>query len=920
MANPTIKKIIAYERVYNDKKTSGAAFVMAMRYYMGFVIGGQRDFLHKANFVASAHANLSDIPMVFLRIQIAHEMGHFENADDLLATLRPYRNAMKNQDAALYAHYLYFACVLAIARGKERAANKQYRALREYCKERRPACGYVLLAAANCAFGAFGDALEYLLSAHKNGDTSPFFYICLARALENTQPQGPHAALLLPLIRWAFSSGYHINGIVSRNQHFIEDILRKHPAVGEKLYIIYPLDWILYIICTRRMIDNDLSFKALSFYREAEARQIHFAQLYDFLVRAAHKNGVEDISRYALAQYLKMGDAPMEMLTFVYHLALKKSQSEKNKEFLEKIKEDIVQCAYHAADNRLLGRYYYSLYRYLLQAALNGEKIDKKALDFAEQTLKGLLFAYEISFNHGEGRVDKVLVQEMHKSGEVIYDTRGGKIRVNLCDDDAKITCFDADFRNIIDVSPTIQKLVENVDVTILDYFFNRVPDTPEMLINLCLFHMEAASLPTSAVTIFERAVANNQISVSFKMQARVVLGNFYARSRNYPRAVEYYRHVDESRVAPKHLEQMLTAYIHAGEIGLAKRLVARAGGHIADKNLFSAIKYIAANGGRGKPLPYGGAGYKALAGLAYGQILRGRHDKAMLQLVLDNHISDIAGWIELARSLAAMGEADAALYAKILEIAIQTRNNGKGVQNIFAKMSEMSLKSELDHSDGILTDFAIYMAYEIIIGSLVPEYDAIYAMEKLFAATGEEFIAYGLAHVYLKNSVVTANSPEILRRAIDAATANHIIWPIFKEIKDKNLISPYIEKNMPFVHRGKAGHAVSLFYKAAGEADFAEVPMKYLRFGLFICHIPFFYGEEMEYYFKEAIAERSSSITTAPAKISNNRPHMLEKSTDLYYIINSALVFEQMFKYDKVEEIVTSRLAEKEPPRAKLL
>ena len=40
-----------------------------------------------------------------------------------------------------------------------------------------------------------------------------------------------------------------------------------------------------------------------------------------------------------------------------------------------------------------------------------------------------------------------------------------------------------------------------------------------------------------------------------------------------------------------------------------------------------------------------------------------------------------------------------------------------------------------------------------------------IIAMEKLYAATAENFIAYGLAHVYVKNSVVTANSPEILRQ-----------------------------------------------------------------------------------------------------------------------------------------------------------
>jgi hypothetical protein len=391
-------------------------------------------------------------------------------------------------------------------------------------------------------------------------------------------------------------------------------------------------------------------------------------------------------------------------------------------------------------------------------------------------------------------------------------------------------------------------------------------------------------------------------------MQARVVLGNFYAKNRDYPRAVRYYVHVDESRVAPKNLEQMLLTYISAGDIGLAKRLVARAGSHIADKNLFAAIKRISAAG------PSGGAGAKTLAAMAYEQLLRGWYDKAMLALVLENHVSGLFGWVELARSLAAMGRADAALYAKILEIAIRTRNGaGKSVQGIFAKMVELS------PGDDITRDFAAYMVYEIIIGGLVPEYDAIHAMERLFAATDDEYLAYGLAHVYVKNSVVTGQSAEILRHAINKAMAADVIWPIFKEIKDKNFISPYIEKNMPFIYRGRAGReTVSLHYRAAGEAEYTEVLMKYLRFGLFACYIPLFYGEEMEYYFKEAIA--TGSITTLPEKIANNRPHLLEKAADLYYIINSALVYEQMFKYDKVEEIVTDRLAEKEPPRARLI
>ncbi|MCL2375854.1 MAG: DUF5717 family protein [Defluviitaleaceae bacterium] len=904
MPNPTTNKITSYEKIYNDKKTSATAFAMATRFYIGYIVSGQRDFLHKANFVATAHANLADMPMVFLRGHISYEMDNFDGVDSLLSSLKPYRNAIKAQSAELYAHYLYFNCVLAQARGKQRAANKHYRALRDYCKDNNPRCGHLLLAAANCAFEKYADALGHLQAAYKNGNRSPFLYICLGRALENATPQDVQVSqsLLLPMMRWSFSSGYYIGGIIARNQENVEEILRRHPSDGEKLYAAYPLDWILHIICTRRMINNDLSPAAFHFYKEAETRQLHFPQLYDFLIRAAHKNGIEDISRYSVVQYLKQGDVPEDILPFAYHLALKAAHDEDNWEFLEKIRKDILQCAYHAIENKLFGRYYYSLHKFLLETTIRGKTVDKKALETAEDSLKNLLFAYDITFDDDD--VKKVLIQEDYKRGEVLYDVKGGRIRVNLCDGNAKITCFDESFTNIINCAPKMSKLVENVDITILNHFFAKGISSTEVLVALCQHYMDAYDLSENAIKIFESVAENGQISAAFKMQIYVSLGNFYAKGRNYPKAAEYYRHVDESRVLPRYLEQMLLTYVHAGEYGLAKRLIAKGVGHISDKNLFYAVKHISS-----KDI---GTDAKGLAALAAQQILRGWYDKTLLDLIIKSHVTSLAGWIELARSLSAMGLSKPALHAKILDVAIQTRNSDKGVQSIFGKATDDA--PDID----ILKDFAVYLSYEIIVNDLIPEYDAIYAMEKVFTATGEEFLAYGLAHIYIKNSVTTANSADILHRALKMAIAADIIWPIFKEIKDKNYILPYIEKNRPFLHRGKVGHAVSFHYRTAGETDFAEMPMKYLRFGLYTCHVPHFYGEELEYYFKETIA--TGSVTTQPTKIENNRPHLLEKPTDLYYIINSALVYEQMFKYDKVEEIVADKLTEKDTPRAKLM
>ena len=916
MANIAIKKILFFEKIYNNKKSTKNSLAMALRYYLGYVVSRQKDFLHKANFVLTSQSLSSDINTVFMQAHIASELGNLDMVEDLTDKLKPYRNAMRSGDPAMFAKYIYFNCIVAIGKERERAANKHYRALEAYCSEHRPDCGPILLAAANCHFKEYGDALDYLHNAYKNGDRSPFFYACLGLCLEKTAPKSSRAELLLPFIRWGITSGYHLNAIVDRNRQHAEDILRRNPADAENLYRVHPMDWILHIVCTRRMINNDLSEQAFYFYKDAETRQLHFPQLYDFLLRAAYKNGIEDISRYSLAQYLKLGEGfagnyseiPSETLPFAYHLLLKASKNDHKEESLVRSKPDMLRFASYALENRLYGRYYYSLYRYLLELHIAGEKILSKTVNSAEDIIKNLMFTYEISFDNAN--IKKVLIQEEHRHGESLRDVRGNKLRANLCEGNFKITCFDETMRNIIECRPKIQKLVENVDIKLLEYFFSKGQEDTEIIVSLASHYINGtpSEISQTAVSVYEKITSSQHIAASFKMQVRVALGNYYSSRKEFEKSLECYKDIDESKVDPKYLEQILYTYIQTGETERAAHLIAYRGEYILDKNLFHAIKRISIGH---KDTRWA----KSLVWLGYEQLMRGWYDKSLLDMVLEHHTACLDDWVALSKSLSAIGIAEGLLYTKILKLSIEICNPGKDIQVIFAKTEEATPDAD------ILTDFALYLTYEIIINSLVPEYGAIYAMERIFVKHKDDFIAYGLAHVYLQNSIATAKSGEILRFALDAAMNDNILWPIFKDIKDKQLILPYIEENAPFIYRARnisSGITVSFHYKVDSIGSFISVPMRYLRFGLYICHVPHFYGEELEYYFQEAI--ETGSVTTTPSKILNNRPHILENVDDLYYIINSALIYEQMFKYDNVEEIVTGKLAEKPSARAKII
>ena len=907
MANLVIRKIISNEKTYAKKKTAHTAKALAVGYYVGYAVTGQRDFLHKANFVLNGLAGHPDVAVAFLRTFILLEIGDNDQADAILSAMRPLRSALKNQDANLYAFYLYFNCVISIAKGKERAANKHYRALKDHCAEHNPPQGNLLLAAANCGFSEYEDAIAYLFAARKNGENSPFFFVYLARALEKALPQGVQALLLTPLLRWSLASGYHLERILAKNQRSLQDILRQNLHDAENLYKHYPLDWVLHIICTRRMIDNDLGIDAFKYYKMAETRQIHFQQLYDFLIRAAHKNGTEDVSRYSLAQYLKLEDIPPEIKPFVYHLVIKTAGTG-NSELLEKFGTDILQFACQGMDGRLYGRYYYSVYKFLLENALMGEEVASKYVTMAEDIIKNLLFAYEINIDMN---VRKIVAQEENKRSVAIYDVKGGRVRLNLCRSDARFTCLDESGRSLITSDIKINKLVENVGTILLCRFFELGVDTPEMLINLAEYFMNmpkpegGIKIQDLSIKVLEAVAAPKQtaISNSFKMQARVALGNYYAEQRNFTRAVEYYR--DFEVLEPKYIEQMLLAYIQVGDLARATQLALSAAGHISSKNLFHAVKRISA-GRRGRE------GLKTLAKLAYDQLIQGWYDKALLMLVLDHHTTGIDAWIELARSLAAMGTEEAALYARILETAVFLRNCGTPVQGIFAKLAET------EPANDVLCDFAEYIAYEVLTGDLLPEYAAIYAMEQVFLKTNAPYVAYALAHIYINNSIATAASFDILCQAVDIAEENQIIWPVFKDIKDKNVLTPYIEENMSFAYKGRADSDVTLFYRFNADDNYMTMPLRYLRFGLFMGHMPFFYGEEIEYYFEEKRGK--GSITTTPAKLTNTRPNVLERPNDVFYTINTAVLNEQMFKYDNVEEILTKRLAAKPAVRAKMM
>lgn len=895
LENTILKKISQAQKLYDNKMDKTSINALTLRYWLGYKTLGQKDLLHKANFIL--HSSKKDwAEILFIRLVIAYELKLTNQIQEILDKLKPYRGTLKATEPALYACFLYFSCQLCIIEGKERAANKLYRTLEVYCKDDMPALNYTMLASINIAFEEYEDALMYLELAHQKNDTSPFFFVCSIQTLQAIEGN-VESNIVLPTLRWALQNNLYISNIATKNQGFLMHNMHLQDAIY--IYKAYGFDWVLHFICKAKMQDYSISELAFYYYKEAQIRQINFPELYSFLIHAAYENDIEDVSRYALLQYLSSEDISYDILPFVYHVLLKNSKVDDIKPY----KHKLIQFAVYSIENRLVGRYYYSLYSYLIEASFTMD-IDEGILSIAENAIKDIMFAYEIKIDNP--LIKKMLLKESFRKNENIIDIKTTKIRFNALKDDIIYFFFDETMRSIIEYTPKFIKLVENVSINLLEYFFEKKYYSTELLVVLCNHYI---NIPPSVdaehrLAIYERVLNINTVSAAFKMKVNVALGNFYAVCHNFKKAVSHYKDINENMIDEKNIEQMLLAYIHAEDLEQAAKLIIKKSEYIQDKNLFYAIRHIYKS-------DIAKLYAKSLSRLAYNQLILGWYDKNMVNFVMQNLDASLEQWIKLAKSLVAISINLQELNHIILDQAIYTRKPNKDVQAIFVKMTN-------EAENEIIVDFASYLAYEILKNNFSPEYDTIFAIETVYNKKHLDFLGYALLYVYISKNMYTTHSEQIIKKMIEKAEQNEIFLPIFKDIKDKNYITTYIEKNTPFIYYGSANEDISLYYRFDKKNDYIIKPMKYIGFGIFNCFVTQFYGENIEYCFVKT--ERTGSISTTPENVLNNkaatydildtnRLNMTENTIDLYYIINTALVYEQMFKYANVEAIITEKL-----------
>ncbi len=902
------QKILSSERSLEKNKSIKTALALTARYFIRGTLKyrdsptapNEVGYVKKAYQLAlkALNDNPSSVDIFLTVIFLRIEVEAYDSAEEMLKIILPYRNYYRNNSPVHYGYMNFLSALLDTRLKHARPAKKSFRLIEDCAAEVSDHRLQLLLGIISYELFQYDEAYEYFLTSYKKGCRSAFLFLYLYKFYEEAPKKvaKANAGLLSPLAKWGVAQGADLSRIL--------DVYRDDVIIYDRrVYELYNYEWILIDICKALIRANDYSAEAFYYYKEAEARQIPLDGLFAVIIKAAFINGAERISRYSMEEFLRGGELDLQLKAFVYHTLL---TNDSMSELLETAATQILQFGVYCLENDLRGRYYNSIYKFFLQR-LEGRDIPGTYIAKCERFLLDDLFTYEIKSQNP--LVKYVFVGEKEKKDMMLYELLDGSAKIKASKDSFYYVCLTANKRSLIDDKLQVTKCIENEDAFLYSYFFRRGIKSFELLTLLTKRCLTYEKQENDFMDIYEGVLAFPEISKSFKMQVKSELAYLLYANGQFAEALEHYKAVDESYLSDRHIERMLCVFIDSGEHESAVRLIIKKSERVSEAVLLHAVKLLSQTE-RYRPV---------VANAAYELLLKSFYDKSLVDIVINYYNGSQEEWLKLDMQLASMNIFEPRLDRVILENSIWLRKPDTDAQRVFVRMYNNEFDSEL-------TDrFVYYLIYEIIINAFRPEYETIVALEKIFtdAVTDStaansapddniKLLAYALCHIYYDNKISTFNSDRILSDAIKFMENDDVIFPIFKKNRDISGTTPYLEKNQPFLYRSLPDKNIWLCYKTEDDADYFKKKMKYVRFGLYIANIKHFYGEQIDYYFCEE--SPTGSVNTKESSVSNSALYINEDDADPYFVINNALIYEHMFKYEQVEGIITGMLKE---PRA---
>jgi len=867
------EKRLTLEPLYGD--FLAAAFRHYESYRLGNVTG-----LHKAlhTAVAGYSRNESCIWLALACVFFHIENGNFESAEELLGNLKQYRNYYKNNNPLVFAFYLYLSALYDMEANGKAAVKKYIRQLNDSGVE----SAYIDLLKGDIYFrtGDFEKCFIHLESYYEKGGRSFYFYIICSEIYGRNKMEND-SYLIVAYMKWAVAQGILDNDFIYDNSYIISEIFDEYATDFIDLYNQSESDTLLYLICEKAIREQDISKEAFFNYKAAEKKQFTLYGLEEMLVRCAFIYGEEDLRIHTLNIFLSQYELDSEIMPFIFHLLLSQEQ------FFHLVEEfdfspKIMQYGAYALNNGIAGRIHNSIYKYMLESITDKPTVKEK--------LAALIYSQLFLFNIEIDGLDDGIIHlyEEEKQKIETYEFTGAKAEIKSATGNIKPVIMNKSTKRIENISYKLSRQVENADVSILEYFISKGYDDPDLYIAASCFYLNSSDFDENYIDILSKTLENKLISRNFRMEVSAALGNILSALKRHDQALAYFNKVDASRLDERYIETMLTAFINAGDYQRTMGLIIKKREFLSDRNLLWALKRMASDHDT----------HAVIADPAYELIIKNWYDARLLDIVIKHYKGGNEDWFALRRSLGGINVYDMELDKKILENSLWVHDFSPDAQSVFHRFYKTAPDSPL------VADYLYYACFEILAQDKRPEYELIADMEKSFDKNNDSILAYALSKVYLKFNITTFKSDGVLAAALEFMERDGIILTEFKETKDKKLITAYIEKNQPFVYKSAANKRLVLYYKIDKAKEYEKKVMKHFVFGIFMAVIPVFYNEEISYFISEEMDK--GSISTAETRLVQKQVNLKPGSQDLYFQINNALIYDQMFKYDEAEKIIT--------------
>ncbi|MCL1878464.1 MAG: DUF5717 family protein [Defluviitaleaceae bacterium] len=859
-----------------------------------------RVYLQRANHAATAahRRNLVHLKLYALTIFIAIEAGNFDNANTMLDKAMNFRSFLKAHEPFHYGTLCFLYAYLELKQGRAKSAIKYRRLLTDHMKTQASVDFAAFQGLLSLAANELSDAQKFFERAYNAGCRSVFLFDGFFHFYK-LAPEG--TAVFLPVLTYAAERGADISGIMARHEERISFAVLKNPAAGEKLYAASSYPPLLKDICMNRIAHGDMSAEAFAFYLDAEKRQTYTPGIFDALIRAAYENNAQKLSRYSLKNFLatsQMTDPAFAV--YVYHFLLTDPALA---DLLPDAQSKILQFGTVCLERDFRGREANSVYLYLWNR-FRALGITGVPLDKAEEILRKDLTLFELRLRENSA-VKFIYVTEPEKRGMEVYEITEGTLTIEAISAEASCTCLGAGKRTILDEEVMISPMISGANHALYFHFFQEGDRRFHLLAYLANFFLGLEVPPTDAIPVFEAILAEKIITKPYRMRVLVALGRLYYDAGNFDRALECYGEVDENAIGGGFTRQALDVYLQTGEYTRASRLISAKYKHLPHESLFDALTVLITK-----------ATFETdnLAAVCYDLLVNNFFDEKILAFVLKNFRASYSEWAELSKVVDEDNRLVPVLDARVLQSALEMSRFDEQAQKAFVRFYANPVGTS-----NLTAEFTELATYEMLANATRPDYDVITILEKIYSEGEQnELLALGLAGIFLKHSIKTLKSDEIIADALAVQQNAGILLPVFKDIPE--IQTAQTHKFQPFLYKGLPDKNCRLYYRIDESRDYLSTPMQYVKYGLYSAAVPMFFGESFTYYFSEE--SDSGSVTTKEQSVKNTVQFVAEICNELdpYFAINNAIVSAQNFKHEQTEKLISSLVKDVRPVRACLL